>query len=201
MKRTLFSITLLALIAIPTVFTTACGGGGSADPQSIADAVVSGFKNEKFTKFYDYMPKWQTAAAEQESEVKKWRAKEGWDRWKDFKTRLEGDNGLDPKDKSGITGGEEKWTGASDAERGAVLMGYYRVYVADDWEKRLKDGEWFLDGREIKLEIEGQGTATFEYKNRYNDSIEIRCFREGGVWFLNGARIKMEKKMPEKPKD
>lgn len=168
---------------------------------AIADAIVESCVNEKFTKFYDYMPSWMTSAAAQESEVKKWRMKEGWDRWKDFKMRLEGENGLDPKDKSGITNSEGKWIDATDAQRGAVLMGFYRAYSADDWEKRLKDGDWFLDGREVKLEVEGQGEAQLVYKNRYNDTIEIRLFREGGAWFLAGARIKMEKKMPEKPKD
>ncbi len=59
MKRTMAGLMLLALMAVPVSFATACGGGGSSDPQSIADAVVDGFKNEKFTKYYDYMPKWK----------------------------------------------------------------------------------------------------------------------------------------------
>ena len=201
MKRTIQGLMLLALIAVPVAFASACGGGGQSDPQTIADAVVDGFKNEKFTKFYDYMPKWQTAASEKESEVKKWRAKEGWDRWKDLKARFEGDAGLDPKDKSGITNSEEKWIAASDAERGAVMLGFYRVYACDDWEKRVKEGEWFLDNRIMKLAIEGQGTAEFRYSNKYNDGLTVHCVREAGVWYCAGVELKMEKKMPEKPKD
>lgn len=201
MKRTIQGLMLLVLVAMPVAFATACGGGGQSDPQTIADAVVDGFKSEKFTKGWDYMPKWQHNSAEKMAEVKKWRGKEGWDRWKDFKNRLEGDNGLDPKDSSKITNGEEKWTGASDAERWAVLQGFYRVYTADDWEKRLKDGEWYMAGREIELAVEGQGKASFRYLNRYNDSIKVDCYREGGVWYFGDADIKMEKKLPEKPKD
>ncbi len=82
-----------------------------------------------------------------------------------------------------------------------MLQGFYRVYTADDWEKRLKEGEWYMAGREVKLEVEGQGVATFRYLNRYNDSIKVECYREGGVWYFGDADIKMEKKMPEKPKD
>ena len=168
---------------------------------AIADAVVDSIVDEKFTKFYDYMPHWMTAAAAKESEVRKWRMKEGWDRWTDLKMRLEGNQGLDPKDKSGITNSEAKWIDASDAQRGAVMMGFYRVYSAHDWEKRLKDGDWFLDGRDLKLDVEGQGRAKFEYRNRYNDKISVSCYREGGTWYLAGASITMEEKMPEKPKD
>lgn len=169
--------------------------------QSIADAVVEGFVNEKFTKFYDYMPSWMISATAKETEVRKWRMKEGWDRWKDFRMHLENENGLDPKDKSGITNSEGKWVEASDAQRGAVMMGFYRVYAVEDWEKRLKEGDWFLDARDVRLDVEGQGKAKFEYKNRYNDGISISCYREGGVWYLAGVSIKVEKLMPVKPRD
>lgn len=201
MKRTIQGLMLLALVAVPVAFATACGGGGQSDPQTIADAVIDGFASEKFTKYYDYMPKWMTSAAEKEAQVKKWRMKDGWDRWKDLKKRFEGDEGLDPKDKSGITNSEDKWVGASDAERGAVMMGFYRVYAAEDWEKRVKEGEWFLDDREVKLDVEGQGTAKFRYQNKYKDGLTVHCLREGGVWYCAGVEVRMEKKMPEKPKD
>ncbi|CAG0979139.1 hypothetical protein PLCT2_01800 [Planctomycetaceae bacterium] len=201
MKRTMQGLMLLALIAVPVAFASACGGGGQSDPQSIADAVVDGFKSEKFTKGYDYLAKWKLNSGEKMAEAKKWRMKEGWERWKDLKKRFEGDEGLDPKEKSQITNGEEKWGGASDAERWAVLQGFYKVYTAEDYEKRLKEGEWYLAGRNVKLDVEGQGEASFTYVNRYNDAIKVDCYREGGVWYFGDADIKMEKKMPEKPKD
>lgn len=201
MKRTMTGLMLLALMAVPVAFATACGGGGQSDPQTIADAVMDGFKSEKFTKGFDYMPKWVTTGAEKKAEVQKWRAKEGWDRWKDFKARLEGDNGLDPKDKSGITNSEEKWMGASDAERWAVLQGFYKVYTVDDWEKRVKEGEWYMSSRNLKLDVEGQGEGRFNYINKYNDTVTVSCWREAGVWYLADVDFKMEKKLPEKPKD
>jgi hypothetical protein len=169
--------------------------------QLIAEAVVEGFVSEKFTRFYDFMPSWMTATAAEKSEAMKWRMKEGWDRWKDFRKRLEGDNGLDPKDKSGITNSEAKWIDATDAQRGAVMMGFYRVYAVDAWEQRLKEGQWFLDNRVLRLEVEGQGRAEFRYSNRYRDGISVQCVREGGVWYCAGVDIKMERTLPEKPKD
>lgn len=201
MKRTIQGLMLLALVAVPVAFATACGGGGQSDPQKIADAVMDGIKSEKFAVGFDYLPKWQHESAEKMAAAKKWRMKEGWERWKDLKKRFEGDEGLDPKEKSQITNGEEKWSDASDADRWAVLQGFYKVYTAEDYEKRLKEGDWYLAGRDIELAVEGQGTATFTYLSRYDDSVTVKCWREGGVWYFGSAKINMPKKMPEKPKD
>lgn len=192
----------LAPLSVLAFVMFGCGGGGGGpDPRPIAEGVLDAIKSENFTAIYNYHAPWDHEMQEQETAVRKWRMTEGWDRWKDFKPRLEGDEGLDPKDKSGITGGEEKWTGASDAERYAVLIGCYRVYTADEWEKRLKESDWYWAGRTIDLKEEGQGTATFRYRNRYRDSITVSLVREGGMWYLAGVEINMDKKMPEKPKD
>lgn len=197
--KTFFKILPLMLLALVAF---GCGGsGGTAEPQPIGDGVMEAIASESFTKVYDYLPDWQKDSDVKQTEVKMWRMKEGWDRWKDLKPRFEGDNGLDPKDKSGITGSEEKWTAASNAERAAVLMGFYKAYAADDFEKRLKDGKWYLADREVRLAIEGQGSAEFRYVNCYKDSIEVKCFREGGLWYLSDVKLNMEKKLPEKPKD
>ncbi len=199
MKRML----MLAPLVLLTLVAVGCGGGGgTADPKQIADAVLDDFKSENFAGIYNYYASYQHEMAEQDRQRKAWRMKEGWDRWKDFKKRLsDGDLALDPKDKSEITGSEEKWVGASDAQRYAVLEGYYRIYAADEWEKRLKESEWYWDGRKVNLQEEGEGTATFRYRNNYRDSLEVSLYREGGLWYLGGVELNFEKAMPEKPKD
>ncbi|CAG0979159.1 hypothetical protein PLCT2_01801 [Planctomycetaceae bacterium] len=188
-------------LAAPAVPEPAKSKDPAEGALKISDAIVDGIANERFTVFYDFMPNWMASAAAKASEVRKWRMKEGWDRWKDLKARFEGDAGLDPKDRSGITSSEEMWIAASDAERGAVMLGLYRVYACDDWEKRVNEGEWFLDNRTLKLDVEGQGSAKFRYQNKYNDGLTVHCVREAGVWYCAGVELKMEKKMPEKPKD
>lgn len=197
--RNVFKVApVLALIFM----LSACGGGGGTpDPDPIAKGVVDAITGESFSKIWGYYPGHVHDIGKGQTEAKTWRMKEGWERWKDLKPRFEGDNGLDPKDKSGITGGEEKWVGASDAERHAVFLGLYRIYTADDWEKRLKEGGWYMASRNVKLDVEGQGTAEFRFRNRYNDSIEVGCTRENGLWYLAGVEVNIDKKMPEKPKD
>ena len=92
------------------------------------------------------------------------------------------------------------WIKTSDEipDRHVAVLAYFRdkCYVA-----YCEDGEWYMAGREIELAVEGQGKASFRYLNRYNDSIKVDCYREGGVWYFGDADIKMEKKPPEKPKD
>lgn len=192
----------LAPLVLVVLAMSACGGGGgTADPDAIAAGVVDAIKGEKFANVYNFLPDHQKSMADGRATVGAWRMKEGWERWKDFKPMFEGDNGLDPKDKSGITGGQEKWEAASHGERYAVFLGLYRAYAADDWEKRLKDGTWVLASRSVKLDVEGQGRASISYQNQFNDTIEVACIRENGLWYLADVEMKMSKKLPDKPKD
>lgn len=192
----------LAPLAVLAFVMFGCGGGGgAADPRPIAEGVLDALKNENFTAVYDYHAPWEHEMGEQMTGVKRWRMTEGYERWKDLKKNFEGDEGLDPKDKSEITGGEEKWSEASDAQRYAVFAGFYRVYTADDWEKRLKESDWYWAGRSINLKEEGEGEATFRYRNRYRDSITVTMVRDGGLWYLASAEINMAKEIEEKPKD
>lgn len=192
----------LAPLVLVVLAMSACGGGGgTADPDAIAQGVVDAIKGENFPGVYNFLPDHQKKIMEGRAAHGQWRLKEGWERWKDFKPMFEGDNGLDPKDKSEITGGQEKWEGASDAQRFAALTGLYRMYTVDDWEKRLKDGNWLIASRRVELDIEGQGKATIRYQNEYEDTITVTCARENGLWYLAGVDHKMEKKLPDKPKD
>ncbi|MCC6572949.1 MAG: hypothetical protein IT462_04075 [Planctomycetes bacterium] len=200
--KSMTRVTLLLVLCAGVIYLAGCGGGGgTAQPEDIATGAINAIKGENFTALYNYGPQWARDAQPKETEVRKWRAKEKWDLWKDFKKRFDGDGNLDPKNKSGITESEEKWMGASDAQRTAVLMGLYRIYNNEEWEKRLKEGDWYLDGRDVKLDIEGQGRATFTYRNRYNDTITVVCTRENALWSLGNVTVEMPKDMPKKPKD
>ncbi|MDC1143015.1 hypothetical protein OAU50_07985, partial [Planctomycetota bacterium] len=134
------------------------------------------------------------------AEIRAWRVEEGYDRWKDYKDRLEGDNGMDPKSKSGIEG-EDDWKEMSYGKAIALEKGFYKVYANDDWEKRLTEVKWAYQGHREELEIEGQGKATYQYENVYGDSITIQCERKGGLWYMSRAGIEMSKELPKKPKD
>jgi hypothetical protein len=194
---------MLAPLVLLTLVAVGCGGGGgTADPKQIADAVLEDFKSENFKGIYAYQAPHELEIREQDRTRRGWRMKEKWDLWKNLKKDLsDGDGSLDPKDKSGIANSEEKWTGASDAERYAVLEGYYRIYAADEWEKRLKESDWYWVGRKVNLQEEGEGSATFSYRNNYRDRLEVSLYREGGLWYLGGVELNFEKAMPEKPKD
>ncbi|MCC6572950.1 MAG: hypothetical protein IT462_04080 [Planctomycetes bacterium] len=172
-------------------------------PQQVGREIMGHIAAEDFTKVYAYCPTWALEAAPEETEARIWRMREKWDLWKTLKrANFEGDgpNNLDPKSKSGITDDEEKWLGATDAQRTAVFMGFYRIYSSDDWEKRLK-APWYLDSRNVKLDIEGQGQATLVYRNRYNDSVTVTLSREDGRWFLSNVQLNIPKDLPKKPKE
>lgn len=193
MKNTLkvAPLFVLALIAF------GCGGGGGAagSPEEIGEGVKDAIVSENFTDVYSYIPAWQIESSEGRTAVKKWRMEEGWEKWKPLKERLEK---LDPKDKSEIID-EDKWKEASNAQRLAVFMGFYKCYAADKWENRLKEGLWYLSSRDVDLDPEGQGDATMIYQNKYNDTITVRAVRENGLWSLRNASLEMAEDLPEKP--
>ncbi len=178
------------------------GGGGTADPRQIADAVLDDFRSEDFTSIAGYYPSYMAEMGEQHFLRGDWRLKEGWDKWKPLKDSFtEGDMALDPKDKSGITETQEKWMAASAEQRFAVREGFYRIYSADEWEKRLKESEWYWTDRSVDLDTEGEGTAEFQYRNNYRDRLTVSLMREGGLWYLRGVSFRFDKEMEKKPSD
>ncbi|MHC4841168.1 MAG: hypothetical protein ACYTDT_09470 [Planctomycetota bacterium] len=178
---------------------TSCGAsGGTADGKQTADAAFEKIINQEWDTLIDLKEQDGDEAAL--GEVRTWRIDEGYDRWKEYKKRLEGDDGYDPKGKSGIEG-EDDWKTMSRGKGEALRAGFYRVYVNDEWEKRLTEMKWAYAGHSEELEVEGQGKASYTYMNGYGDSISIRCKRVGGLWYLTSAKLDMEKEVPKKPKD
>jgi len=189
---------LLPLAALAVMLFGCGAGGGAADPQSIADDAVKMILKKDFDSVYNltdrtYMD--ESAAGE----VREWRISEGYDRWKDYKERLEGDNGMDPKSKSGIDG-EDAWKSMSPGKGWALRKGLYKLYAKEDLDKRL-EMTWALVSGDVTLKEEGHGTAEFGYINGYGDSIGVSCTRQNGLWYLSGVEVSMEKDLPKKPKD
>ncbi|MBK8206053.1 MAG: hypothetical protein IPK87_04560 [Planctomycetes bacterium] len=190
---------MVALLSLVVLAMAGCGaGGGAADPQSIADAAVKKILAKDFDSVFDL-----TDTSGQDTaglgEIREWRITEKYDLWKDYKKRLEGDDGMDPKSKSGIDG-EEAWKNMSQGKGWALRQGYYRLYANDDLDKRL-EMRWAMANREMELKEEGHGGAEFRYMNGYGDSIKVECYRLNGLWYLASAKVSMEKELPKKPKD
>jgi hypothetical protein len=195
-KTLLKTVPLLALIFA----LSSCGGGsgGTVDPKEIGDAAVKKITSMDFDSLDSLMD--QDIDVGAAKEIRDWRIKEGYDRWKDYKKRLEGDGGMDPKSKSGIDS-EDKWKEMTWGKRTGLDMGLYRLYANDDVEKRLKEMKWARVGTEQKLAVEGQGSATIVYVNGYQDMIEVKCVRKNGLWYLSSVEVQMSKEVPKKPKD
>ncbi len=190
---------MVALLSLVVLAMAGCGaGGGAADPQSIADAAVKKILAKDFDSVFDLMDTGGQDASGL-GEIREWRITEKYDLWKDYKKRLEGDNGRDPKSKSGIDG-EEAWKKMSKGKEWALEQGFYRLYVNDDLDKRL-EMRWALSSREFELKVEGHGSAEFYYKNGYRDSISVACVRLNGLWYLKSVKVSMEKELPKKPKE
>lgn len=189
----------LAPLVLVVLAMSACGGGGgTAQPKDIADAFMKKFLAKDFDTISDLTYR----EFEDESalgEVRAWRIENGYDRWSDYKKRLEGDAGMDPKSKSGIDG-EEAWKNTSYGKGYALRKGLYKLYANDDLDKRL-EMTWALAGGEFKLVEEGHGDAEFYYTNGYGDGVEIKCVRVNGLWYLSSFTVRMEKELPKKPKD
>lgn len=195
MKNLLKAAPLLALIF--ALSSCGGGGGGAADPKEIGDAALKKILAKEFDTLDSLME--QDIDLEGVKEVRDWRIKEGYDRWKDYKKRLEGDAGMDPKSKSGIDG-EDKWKEMTYGKKIGLEMDLYKLYANDDLDKRL-EMRWAMANREMELKEEGHGGAEFRYMNGYGDSIKVECYRLNGLWYLASAKVSMEKELPKKPKD
>jgi hypothetical protein len=189
---------LLPLAVLAVMLFGCGGGGGAADPKSIADDAVKMIRAKDFDSVYNLTDRTYVDESAQ-GEVREWRITEKYDLWKDYKKRLEGDEGMDPKSKSGIDG-EDAWKNCSAGKGWALRRGLYKLYANDDLDKRL-DMTWALAGGDVELKEEGHGSAEFSYMNGYGDSISVKCTRQNGLWYLADVDVNMEKELPKKPKD
>ncbi|MCG3184442.1 MAG: hypothetical protein ICCCNLDF_02562 [Planctomycetes bacterium] len=190
----------LAPMVLVVLAMSACGGGGggTTDPKSIADDFMKKF----LAKDFDSIEALTYTEFEDESalgEVRKWRIDEKYDLWKEYKARLEGDNGMDPKSKSGIDG-EEAWKNMSKGKGYALRRGLYKLYANDDLDKRL-EMTWACAEGGYELKEEGHGEAEFFFMNGYGDSVKINCVRINNLWYLRSFNVGMEKELPKKPKE
>ena len=195
MKKFLW-VPMLALVFV----VTSCGAsGGTADPKQIADAAYAKIIAQDFDTLIDLMDN-SDMDFDAESEVRAWRIENKFDTWKEIKDHIKGDNGLDPEGESGVKD-EDSWKAMSKGTQVALGSKLYRVYANDEWEKRLTELPWAPTGSSQNLRIEGQGKASYDYKNVYGDSIHIECQRKDGMWYLSDFKLTMAKEVPEPPKD
>jgi hypothetical protein len=181
------------------VMMSACGqSGGTADSRDIGDAVLAKIQAKDFDTLVSLMDQSETDLPAQ-MKVRDWKVENKYDTWKQYKARLEGDNGMDPKSKSGIDG-EDAWKSMDFGKHLALSLGLYRLHAIEDLDKRL-EGPWALEGKRDKLEIEGQGSSTLSYGNGYGDTITVRCERKGGLWYLANVSTEFEKDTPKPPKE
>ena len=73
MKRTIQGLMLLALIAVPVAFATACGGGGASSAKSVGDDALSAITGEKFDKLAGLMAELDVNFAKQRHANYLWR--------------------------------------------------------------------------------------------------------------------------------
>ena len=126
----------LAPLMVLALVMFGCGGGsgGTAEPQDIGDAVLKKIKDKDFDSVADLIDQ-SDADMSGIGEIRSWRIENGFERWKDYKKTLEGDDGMDPKSKSGIDG-EDAWKSMSMGKSYALQTGLYRLYAVDDLDKR-----------------------------------------------------------------
>jgi hypothetical protein len=188
---------LAPLFVLAVVMVGCGGGGGTPDPRDIGHSAFKKITSKDFDSLHNLMDTWGGEMSD-EAKRRDWRIAEGYDRWKEYKARLEGDNGLDPKSKSEIDG-EDKWKSMSPGKELGLEWGLYKLYAVDDLDKRL-EGPWSWSADQ-RLSIEGQGNASMTFTNGYNDTISVTMSRREGLWYLTSVSTNFPKELPKKPKD
>jgi len=188
--------TLILPVMALVLFLAGCGGGGSADTLAVSDAVLKDILAKRFDNFDRLMDsKYLDQRGMQR--VRDWEIAEGYRTWADFRKDLEGDEGMDPRNESGIKS-EDDWKKMSMGKAFGLMLGLYRLHAVDDLDKRLS-APWHLDSGSETLRVEGQGEARITYSNGYNDRITVTCTRRDGLWYLAGIETRFNKELRKKP--
>jgi hypothetical protein len=73
---------------------------------------------------------------------------------------------------------------------------YQKAHKWEKFKERMEDLR--LVDVSTKHGLEGDGSATVTYQNRYGDELSVGCERIGGVWYARSTSLKGEEKLPTK---
>ncbi|MCC6150903.1 MAG: hypothetical protein IT461_11680 [Planctomycetes bacterium] len=185
MKRTIQGLMLLALIAVPVAFATACGGGGASSAKSVGDDALSAITGEKFDKLAGLMAEWDVNNAKQRHANYLWRIEKEKIKYKDNVEPFIKQQ--DPEGKAKIDS-TDSFKSASIETFIAVEQGAYKIYKGKKLEDRLK-AEWSMTDYSIRHGLEGDASASMTYMNKFNDSITVSTTRVEGKWYLDSVSV------------
>lgn len=195
MKRTIQGLMLLALIAVPVAFATACGGGGASSAKSVGDDALAAITKEKFDNLTGLMAEWDVNNAKQRHANYLWRIEKEKIKYKDDVEPFIKQQ--DPEGKAKIDS-TDSFKSASIETFIAVEQGVYKIYKGKKLEDRLK-ADWWMTDYTIRHGLEGDASATMGYMNKFNDSITVSATRVDGKWFLDGVSVSFAENAEDVP--
>lgn len=189
---------------------SACGGGGgTATPDDLARNVVKAITSENFDSLYGMQPL-HLIDADYDKDVRDYRIKEGYDKWKYEKDRILGNKeknieAEDPEEKSGVKD-EDSWKAASPERMYALDAGCYKLYKIKKFEDRVTNAKFYNTGANIGQRTEDgvqwdHKVAEVRFVNIYGDSIRVRCRESNGVWYLSSVSLRFPEELPKPRED
>ena len=184
----------LAPLFVLAFVTFGCGGGGSASAEGVGEAVLAAIQAEDYPAIYENFDPWTADAMQWRKDSAIYDSETTKDWWKNNKDRYVGENSMDPGKKLEIADKETLF--ALEPYQGTALMeGWYQK--AHKWEKftdRMADMR--LIGVKVRHGLEGDGSGSVSYANKYGDSLEVSVTRIGGVWYADGVELNGQEKLP-----
>lgn len=171
-----------------------CGGGGSASAEGVGEAVLSAIQSEDFPAIYDSYDPWTADALQWRKDSAIYESETTKDWWKNVKDNYVGENSLDPGKKLEITDKDTLF--ALEPAQGMALVDRW-YEKAHKWEKfadRMADMR--LVGVNVEHGLEGDGSGTVAYANKYGDELSVRVKRIGGVWYARSVTLEGKEKLP-----
>ncbi len=184
----------LAPLFVLAVAMVGCGGGGSATPDGVGDSVLKAIQSEDFPAIYANFDPWTDAALQWRKDSAKYESETTKDWWKNHKDDYVGENSMDPGKKFDL-GDAEKVFALEPAQGAALHEGWYKK--AHKWEKfaeRMEDMR--LINVSVRHGLEGDGSGSVTYNNKYGDSLTVSVTRIGGVWYAESVKLEGAEKLP-----